>query len=69
MTEYLSAQQLAPRYGVTASTIKRWAREGRIPCVRPTARVIRFNVAAVDAAIGRDARRPGLLSLLQRSAL
>lgn len=46
----VTAEDLGRRLSVRASTIRRWAREGRIPAVRPTSRVIRFDLrAALDA--------------------
>lgn len=45
------AEEVAVRLGIRPSTVKSWAREGLIPCVRPTQRVIRFDLAAVEAAL------------------
>jgi len=51
--EVLTAEEVARRLSLRPSTVRRWAREGRIPAVRPTARVIRFDIAAVLAALRR----------------
>jgi excisionase family DNA binding protein len=47
----LAPQELAERLAVKPSTVLRWAKQGRIPAVRPTRRVIRFDVAAVLQAL------------------
>jgi excisionase family DNA binding protein len=49
--DWVTAKELAHRMRVTPDTIKAWSREGRIPSVRVSARVLRFNVAEVMAAI------------------
>ena len=62
--EFLTARQLASFLQVSESTVRRLAREGRIPCVRLTPRLIRFNLKAVCKSLdgtshkrnaGRDA--------------
>lgn len=62
----VTAAEVAAHLGVRPSTVKAWARDGMIPCVRPTQRVIRFSLARVLAALrergcierqgGRDAK-------------
>jgi len=54
--ELLTAAELAKRLRVRPGTVRVWAREGRIPALRPTARVIRFDMRAVMAALDP---RPG----------
>lgn len=49
--DYLTTEQLAERFGVNVTTIRAWVRAGRIPFFRPSRRVIRFNLADVEAAI------------------
>lgn len=49
--EFLTARQLASVLQVSESTVRRLAREGRIPCVRLTPRLIRFNLKAVCRAL------------------
>ena len=54
--EFLTARQLAEVLQVSESTVRRLAREGRIPCVRLTPRLLRFNLKAVCRALdGSDA--------------
>ena len=54
--EFLTARQLAEVLQVSESTVRRLAREGRIPCVRLTPRLLRFNPRAVYRALdGSDA--------------
>ena len=49
--EFLTARQLAEVLQVSESTVRRLAREGRIPCVRLTTRLLRFNLKAVCRAL------------------
>ncbi len=57
--EFLTARQLAGVLQVSESTVRRLAREGRIPCVRLTPRLLRFNLKAVCRALdgAEQARR------------
>lgn len=61
--EFVTARQLAEVLKVSESTVRRLARDGRIPCVRLTTRLVRFNLKAVyralngDEAHGRRTRR------------
>ena len=53
--EFLTARQLAEVLQVSESTVRRLARDGRIPCVRLTPRLLRFNQKAVFRALdGED---------------
>jgi excisionase family DNA binding protein len=54
--EFLTARQLAAVLQVSESTVRRLAREGRIPSVRLTPRLIRFNLKAVYRALDGDSR-------------
>jgi len=54
--EFLTARQLAEILQVSESTVRRLAREGRIPAVRVTARLLRFRLEAVLQAL--DDTRP-----------
>jgi excisionase family DNA binding protein len=49
--EFLTARQLAAILQVSESTVRRLAREGRIPSVRITSRLTRFNLKAVLKAL------------------
>ena len=49
--EFLTARQLAGVLQVSESTVRRLAREGRIPSVRLTPRLVRFNLKAVFRAL------------------
>ena len=57
--EFLTARQLAGVLQVSESTVRRLARDGRIPCVRLTPRILRFNLKAVCRALdgGETSRR------------
>jgi excisionase family DNA binding protein len=54
--EFLTARQLAEVLQVSESTVRRLARDGRIPCVRLTPRLLRFNLKAVYRALDGDTR-------------
>jgi len=47
----VTTRDLADFLGVTADTIRRWARAGRIPCLRVGQKTLRFDRDAVLAAI------------------
>lgn len=55
MTELLTAAQLAERLKVRPSTVREWAKTGRIPEIRISAKVRRFDLVEVDAALRRQA--------------
>ena len=55
--EFVTARQLAAFLQVSESTVHRLAREGRIPSVRLTPRLVRFNLKAVCRALDGDARQ------------
>ena len=49
--EFLTARQLAGLLQVSESTVRRLAREGRIPSIRLTSRLLRFHLSAVLSAL------------------
>lgn len=53
--ELLRAQEVASRLGVSAVTVRIWARQGRIPSIRISAKVVRFVWDEVLAAIREHA--------------
>jgi len=46
--ELLSADEAASRLRITKRTLLRWAREGKIECVRISAKVVLFTAEAID---------------------
>jgi excisionase family DNA binding protein len=56
-TPLVTTSELAVMLGVTADTIRGWARSGRIPCLRVGRKTLRFDREAVLAAI-RDGHAP-----------
>ena len=52
--ELLTPEQLANALQTGADTVLRWARAGRIPSIRASSHVIRFNKSAVLAALERE---------------
>ncbi|HEY0098670.1 MAG TPA: helix-turn-helix domain-containing protein [Pyrinomonadaceae bacterium] len=49
--EFLTARQLAAILQVSESTVRRLAREGRIPAIRLTSRLLRFHLQSVMSAL------------------
>lgn len=56
-SDLVPASVIAERWGVSLQTVNHWVRQGRIPCLRPTRKVIRFDVDAVDAALQQPMRK------------
>ncbi len=55
--QFLTARQLAEILQVSESTVRRLARDGRIPSVRITSRITRFHLQAVRDALDGTHRR------------
>lgn len=49
----LTPAELAERFGLQEETIRRWARNGRIPFVRLGERTLRFDPDAVAAMVAK----------------
>jgi excisionase family DNA binding protein len=49
--DWMTAQELAKRLRVTPDTIRAWGRLGRIPVLRLSPKVVRYNPQAVFAAL------------------
>ena len=47
----LTARELADQLRLKESTIRKWAKRGLIPVIKPTAKVIRFDGGDVVAAL------------------
>jgi excisionase family DNA binding protein len=56
--EFLTARQLAEVLQVSESTVRKLSREGRIPVVRLTSRLARYNLTAVMRALDGDGEAP-----------
>ncbi len=50
-TELLTADQLAERLHLRPRTVQAWARQGRIPAVKLSPKVVRYNWQAVLAVL------------------
>ena len=51
MNGFLTAEQLAHDLSLRPATIKRWAQEGIIPCLRLSPKVVRFDPTEVEEAL------------------
>jgi excisionase family DNA binding protein len=56
----LTAAELAKRLRVKPSTVLDWQRTGRIPAIRITNKVLRFNLAEVMSALRRATSDEGV---------
>ncbi len=54
MSDLLTANEIATRLKVKPETVKVWAREGRIPTLRLSHKVLRFDLAAVVDALKKN---------------
>lgn len=54
--DLVTARIVAGRFGVSVATVNRWVREHRIPFIRPSRRIVRFNLESVETAISESAR-------------
>lgn len=54
----VDAADLAAHFGVTVTTIHRWVRERRVPCVCVTRKTVRFRIPDVENAMARQSE-PG----------
>ena len=54
MIDFLTADEIAKRLKVKPETVKVWAREGRIPTLRLSHKVLRFDLVAVVEALKKN---------------
>lgn len=57
MKELLTVNEMAERLRVRPATLQRWERDGRVPAVRITPKVIRFDPAAVVESLEKSDER------------
>ena len=53
----VDAATVAKRFGVSVATVNSWVRHGRIPYVRPSRRVVRFDLEEVERALRHGPRQ------------
>jgi excisionase family DNA binding protein len=61
----LTAEEMAEVLNVRPSTVLLWARRNRIPAVRLSPKVVRFNKSAVLAAVGTSDATTGAVATAQ----
>lgn len=55
----VTAEQLGAELSLRPGTIRRWAQEGIIPCLRLSGKVVRFDRDEVEAALKERASQAG----------
>jgi excisionase family DNA binding protein len=58
--DLLTATELADRLRVKPSTVLDWQRTGRIPAIRLSHKILRFNLGEVVSALKRSAAGEGV---------
>ncbi len=56
-TRLVASDEVARHFGVTIGTVNRWVRDAVIPCIRPTRRIVRFDLEAVERAVAKASQR------------
>jgi excisionase family DNA binding protein len=47
----LTIAEVAAKFRVTPGTVKNWAKAGKIPVIRMSKQILRFEEEAIDAAV------------------
>lgn len=55
MGTLITAEQMGERLSLAAGTIKRWASEGIIPCLKLSGKIVRFDPEEVERALKQKA--------------
>ena len=55
MSNLETAEQVAEHVKVTPETVRRWARNGIIPSIKLSGKVVRFDMAEVESALKKRA--------------
>ena len=54
MNDLVSSQVVARHFNVTVETVNRWVREGKVPHMKPSRKVIRFRLDDVIRHVERS---------------
>ena len=54
-TSLLTSKDLAKCFGVSVETVRAWVRDGRIPYIRASRKIVRFRMDEVEAALHQNA--------------
>ena len=57
MSSLVTAEQMGERLSLAAGTIKRWASEGIIPCLKLSGKIVRFDPEEVEKALKQKAMK------------
>ena len=57
ISHLVDAQVVARRFAVSIGTVNRWVRSGVVPFLRPSRRVVRFDLKKVEAALEALSRK------------
>ena len=57
--ELITADELATRLRIRPHTVRSWTRDGKIPAVRLSAKVIRYDLGAVIELLTQDSQAKG----------
>lgn len=62
LSDLVDAEEVSRHLGITPRRVLSMARKGSIPCVRLSAKTIRFDIEAVDRALGGGRHADGALA-------
>lgn len=55
--ELLKPREVAPMFGVTTKTVRRWVRQGKIPCIKTPGGHHRFPKEQIEAMVRESGER------------
>ena len=56
MTQLATVIDVSRKFGVCVETVRQWVRQNRIPCLRPSRKIIRFDLKEVEKALHHECR-------------
>jgi excisionase family DNA binding protein len=58
-SDFYTSEELAKLFGISKQIISKWTAQGKLPCVRLNARVIRYPKAAIQKYIDERTSKGG----------